>query len=91
MKKSFSLFLVITMIITMLSVSFSVGATYADSKVTDKLYSQVYYLQSLDNDTVFFEKNADKKMPAAAFIKLIASVVAIEKWGNLEEKVTVTS
>ncbi len=90
MKKSFSLFLVITMIITMLSVSFSVGATYADSKVTDKLYSEVYYLQSLDNDTVFFEKNADKKMPAAAFIKLIASVVAIEKWGNLEEKVTVT-
>ena len=90
MKKSFSLFLVITMIITILSVSFSVGATFADSKVTDQLYSQVYYLQSLDNDTVFFEKNADKKMPAAAFIKLIASVVAIEKWGNLDEKVTVT-
>ena len=90
MKKSFSLLLIITMIITALSVSFGVSATFADSKVTDTLRSDVYYLQSLDNDTVFFEKNADKKMPAAAFIKLIASVVAIEKWGNLDEMVTVT-
>lgn len=90
MKKSISLLLVIMMIITVLSVSFGVGATFADSKVTDELRSDVYYLQSLDDDTVFFEKNADKKMPAAAFIKLIASVVAIEKWGNLDENVTVT-
>lgn len=88
MKKSISVMLVI--IITMLSVVFSAGATFADSKVTDKLLSDVYYLQSMDNDTVFFDKNSDKKMPAAAFIKLIASVVAIEKWGNLEDKVTVT-
>lgn len=90
MKKLFSLLLIITMLVTVLSVSLSAGATFADSKVTDQLHSGVYYLQSLDNDTVFFEKNADKKVPAAAFIKLIASVVAIEKWGNLDEKVTVT-
>lgn len=90
MKKIFSILLIITMIIAMASVSFGAGATFADSKVTDTLLSKVYYLQSLDNDTVFFEKNADKKMPAAAFIKLIASVVAIEKWGNLDETVTVT-
>lgn len=90
MKKFFSLMIVIAMITAVLAVPFSVGATFADSKVLDSLHSDVYYLQSLDDDTVFFEKNADKKMPAAAFIKLIASVVAIEKWGNLDEKVTVT-
>lgn len=90
MKKVFSVLVVVTMIITAMSMCFGANATFADSKVTDTLLSKVYYLQSLDNDTVFFEKNAEKKMPAAAFIKLIASVVAIEKWGNLDEEITVT-
>lgn len=90
MKKTVSLLLVCGLIITMLSCVFSAGAVFADKDVTDKLLSKAYYLQSMDDDTVFFEKNADKKMPAAAFIKLFAAVVAIEKWGNLDEKVTVT-
>lgn len=91
MKKTVSLLLICTLIMTMLSCVFSAGAVFADKDVTDKLLSKAYYLQSMDDDTVFFEKNADKKMPAAAFIKLFAAVVAIEKWGNLDEKVTVTA
>ena len=91
MKKTVSLLLVCGLIITMLSGVFSAGALFADKNVTDNLLSKAYYLQSMDDDTVFFEKNADKKMPAAAFVKLVAAVVAIEKWGNLDEKVTVTN
>ena len=91
MKKTVSLLLVCGLIITMLSGIFSAGALFADKNVTDNLLSKAYYLQSMDDGTVFFEKNADKKMPAAAFVKLVAAVVAIEKWGNLDEKITVTN
>ena len=91
MKKTVSLLLVCGLIITMLSGVFSARALFADKNVTDNLLSKAYYLQSMDDGTVFFEKNADKNMPAAAFVKLVAAVVAIEKWGNLDEKVTVTN
>ena len=90
MRKTVSFVLIITMVLAVLSGAMSVGATFAGEEVTKNLISDVYYLQSLDDDTVFFDKNADKKMPAAAFIKMIAAVVAIEKWGNLDESVTVT-
>ena len=90
MKKTVSYMIILAMILTMLTGLFSAGAKFAGEDVTGSLLSQAYYLQSLDDSSVFFEKNADKKMPAAAFIKLIAAVVAIEKWGNLDESVTVT-
>ena len=91
MKKTVSFLLVLGLIFAMFTGALSAGAAFAGKEVTDKLLSSAYYLQSLDDDTVFFEKNADKKMPAAAFVKLFASVVAIERWGNLDETVTVTS
>ena len=91
MKKTVSLLLICGLIMTMLSCALSAAAVFADKNVTDNLLSKAYYLQSMDDDTVFFEKNADKQMPAAAFVKLFAAVVAIEKWGNLDEKVTVTT
>lgn len=47
-------------------------------------------MESLDEGTVFFDKNSTKKTPAAAFIKIIASVVALEKWGTLEGNVKIT-
>ena len=90
MRKTVSFLLVLGLMLTMLAGAFGAGAFFAGEEVTDKLLSSAYYLQSLDNDTVFFEKNADKKMPAAAFIKLFAAVTAIEKWGNLDETVVVT-
>ncbi len=90
MRKTVSFLLVLGLVLTMLTGALSAGAIFAGNEVTDKLLSSSYYLQSLDDDTVFFEKNADKKMPAAAFVKLFAAVTAIEKWGNLDESVKVT-
>ena len=78
MKKTVSFLLVLGLIFAMVTCAFSAGAGFAGQEVTDKLLSSAYYLQSLDDDSVFFEKNADKKMPAAAFVKLFAAVVAIE-------------
>lgn len=90
MKKTVSFVLIMAVVLAVFTGTFGAGATFAGKEITDSLISDVYYLQSLDDGSVFFEKNADKKMPAAAFIKLIAAVVAIEKWGNLDESVTVT-
>ncbi len=90
MKKLSLVLLVLILGLSVLCSSFSAVAGFASKDVLDKINSDVYYLISLDEDAVFFEKNADKKVPVAGFIKLISAVVAIEKWGNLDESVTVT-
>lgn len=90
MKKSVSLFLVLMLCVTVLAQGFTSGAIFAPEEITSKLNSDVCYLESLDEETVLFDKNADKRVPVAGFIKLIAAVVAIEKWGNLDELVEVT-
>ncbi len=77
-------------ILVLCSVTFTSGALFDSGSVTSELKSGIYYMQNLDEGTVFFEKNSDKKTPAAAFVKIIASVVALEKWGNLDGTVTVT-
>lgn len=88
MKKLFSLLLAA---ILALCVSGSCLAGY--NKETDlikTLDSPIYYMISLDDGTVMFNKQENKKTPAAAFVKLLASVVALEKWGNLEESVEIS-
>lgn len=66
------------------------GAVFDSGTVTAKLKSDVYYMESLDEDTAFFDRNSSKKVPAAAFVKILAAVTAIEKWPELDEKVTVS-
>lgn len=90
MKKLVSVVLALILSLSVFASAFSANAVFASQDVVEKLNSNVYYLVSLDEDTVFFQKNADKKVPVAGFIKLIAAAVAIEKWGNLDELVTVT-
>ncbi len=90
MKKTVSVMLVLILSLSVFASAFCTGAIFGSEDIADKLYSDVYYLESLDEETVFFNKNADKKVPVAGFIKLIAAVVAIEKWNNLDEKIKVT-
>lgn len=87
MKKVLCFFL---MLIITFSCAFCSFATFDSGELTESIESPVYYLQSLDEDTVFFQKDADKKVPAAAFVKLLSAIVATEKWPNLDEKVKVT-
>ncbi len=87
MKKIVSLIFVLLLIVT---AAFPAGAAFDSGTVTSNLKSKIYYMQSLDGDTVFFEKNSEKKTAPAGFVKLITAVVAIEKWNNLDEMVTVT-
>lgn len=67
------------------------SAVFDSGEVTDYLVSDAYYMQSLDEDTVLFSKNENKKLPMAGFVKIVAAVTAIEKWGDLDEKIKITS
>ncbi len=90
-KKIFALFLAVTVIMLAVVPSATVFANYNnETEVINKLDSKEYYMISLDDGSVMFSKNEEKKVPAAAFVKILASVVAMEKWGNLEEQVKVT-
>lgn len=90
-KKIFSLFLAITAIMLAMIPSATVFANYNnETEVTKNLDSKEYYMISLDDGSVMFSKNEEKKVPPAAFVKILASIVAMEKWGNLEEEVKIT-
>lgn len=72
--------------------SFAAFADFnASEEATKGLASEIYYMVSLDDDTVLFSKNETKRTAPAAFVKLLAAIVAIEKWDNLDEKVDITS
>ncbi len=88
MKKVTALIICLITVLSFFSVSAS--ALFDSGSVTSQLRSDIYYMESLDEGTVFFDKNSTKKTPAAAFIKIIAAVVALEKWGNLEGDVKIT-
>lgn len=87
MKKIVALFAVL---LTAFTLCLPAGAVFDSGTVTAKLKSDVYYMESLDEETAFFDRNSTKKVPAAAFVKILAAVTAIEKWPELDEKVTVS-
>ncbi len=87
MKKLTALVIALLIIFT---VVLPVGAVFDSGTVTAKLKSDVYYMESLDEDTAFFDRKSTKKVPAAAFVKILAAVTAIEKWPELDEKVKIT-
>ena len=87
MKRMLSIVAVIVLICTLAFPAFSV---FDSGEVTKNLKSDAYYLQSLDEGTVLFQKNENKKLPMAGFVKIIAAATAIEKWPNLDEKVKIT-
>ena len=78
-------------LILLCAFTFVGSADYSnETQVTKNLYSDVYYMTSLDDGSVMFKKNESKKVQPAAFVKILAAVAATEKWGNLEETVKIT-
>lgn len=68
----------------------SVSADFDSGAVTSQLKSKIYYMENLDQGTVFFDKDSDKKVPLAGFAKVLAACVALDKWGNLYGNVKIT-
>ena len=91
MKKFFAFIISVLTITSVLSVGLCASADFNNEKDAVKgLSSEIYYMVSLDDETELFSKNAEKKVAPAAFAKIIGAMVAIEKWGNLEEEVKIT-
>ena len=81
---------IVSAIILILTLAFPAFSVFDSGEVTKNLRSEAYYLQSLDEETVLFQKNENKKLPMAGFVKIIAAATAIEKWASLDEKVKIT-
>ncbi len=91
MKRYISFFIALLTILISISSVFSASANFNSEKdVVSKLKSYAYYMISLDDESEIFSKNEDKKLAPAAFNKLIAAVVAIEEWKDLDEKIKIT-
>ena len=52
--------------------------------------SDVVYMESLDQGTVIFNKNADKKTPMASLTKITTAMLVLEKVNDLQRVCTVT-
>ena len=88
MKRFISLLLTVLILCSFTAIGSS--ALYGSGDATKDLHSDVYYLESLDEDTVFFDKDSDVKVPIAGFSKIISAVVALEKWQNPDGEITIT-
>ena len=82
MKKLFSILLVIFALLSAVSTA---GAYEVES--FDDLHSDVALLMSLDYGTVIYEKNADKRTPPSSLAKIVASLVALEYYGQESDEV----
>lgn len=91
MKKIFAfLFSAAVVIFAVLSPMTAFANYNNETEVTKNLDSKEYYMISLDDGSVMFSKNEEKKVAPAAYVKILGSIVAIEKGGNLEEEVKIT-
>lgn len=89
MKKPVAALCVLLLLLAAFSLSAAAGYNGSE-EATKGLASGIHYMVSLDDDTVLFNKNETERTAPAAFVKLLAAIVAIEKWDNLDEKVDIT-
>ena len=61
-----------------------------DDKEKMTLYSEIIYLETIDDKTVIFDKNANVRTSPASFCKLVAAGVVMEKCDNLDSFITVS-
>ncbi len=61
-----------------------------DSPELPKINSKNYLLYNLDDKTVLYEKNVDKKIQIASLTKIMTVLTAIENIDDLDDTVTIT-
>ena len=86
LKKLFVLPLLFALLVT-LAPLLPARAAY-DSEL--EFTSDVVYMESLDQGTVIFNKNADKRTPMASLTKIMTAVVVLDKVQDLQRVCTVT-
>ena len=82
---------IIILCISLLFVVNSTPIVYAKEGSNIAALTAEYALAiDIEQDTVLYEKNADKKMYPASMTKIVTVIVALEKIENLDEIVTIT-
>lgn len=86
LKKVFVLPLLFALLVTLTPLLPAHAAYDAELEFT----SDIVYMESLDQGTVIFNKNADKRTPMASLTKIMTAVVVLEKVDDLQRVCTVT-
>ena len=86
--KKFLIFIISSIIFLSSVFCVTAGASYNSLTETLSLHSENYFFMSLDNDTVIFEKNADKQLLPASLTKIVTATVVLENCGDLSAVVT---
>jgi len=89
MKKTVAAVCVLLLLLGALPLFASADYNSAE-EATKGLSSGIYYMINQEDDSVLFSKNETQRTAPAAFVKLLAAIVALEKWDNLDEKVEIT-
>lgn len=86
MKRLLSLVLTVIFVLSPLFI-FPAYANYNSELETE---ADIVLLFSLDDGTVIFDKNSDKKNALASLTKIITAIVVIENCDNLDKKIVVS-
>lgn len=89
MKKLINFILIIALFLSPALGSVRSEAAYDSLMPELGIMSECICLQSLDNDTVIFSKNADLQTHPASLTKIVTAAVVLEHCDNLEQTVTV--
>ncbi|MBQ8469671.1 MAG: D-alanyl-D-alanine carboxypeptidase [Clostridia bacterium] len=86
LKKSLILPLLFALLVALTPILPAHAAYNAEVEFT----SDIVYMESLDQGTVIFNKNADKKTPMASLTKITTAMVVLSKVDDLQRVCTVT-
>ena len=83
MKKIFSIFLIVIILIS----TFSVGASASFNSLLET-ESDIVLLVNTDSETVIFDKNADKRSAPASLTKIVTCMLVLENCPDLSVEIT---
>ena len=86
LKKLYILPLLLALLVALIPIVPAHAAYNAEVEFT----SDIVYMESLDQGTVIFNKNADKKTPMASLTKITTAILVLERVDDLQRVCTVT-
>lgn len=85
---------IICILMTVILISLPFCSIYAecafDSLMKEKIYSDIYQLSSLDDETVVLSKNADTKNQCPALNKILTVAVALKNIDDIDKKISIS-
>lgn len=90
MEKALKKLYILPIVLALLVALIPILPAHAAYNAEVEFESDIVYMESLDQGTVIFNKNADKKTPMASLTKITTAMVVLEKADDLQRVCTVT-